>query len=180
MNMGDLKLSDLREEHRMAAEVIGLEAYMELCRAFGGAAICIPTHYNLYKNYYRRMILADRGKHSNKELAKMYPVSLSTICGIRKNADESTVKDAPDGFSVRDLEPHLRDMADLIGFEKIQALCVAYEAVPLYIPTEKEVTRKYIERKILENRDFFSKKELARIYNVSLATVYNVLRKQGE
>lgn len=177
MNMDDLKLSDLKEEHRMVAELIGLESYMELCRTFGGTVICIPDHYHLYINYYKRKILADK-KHSNKELAKLYPVSVSTIYNIRKNADDCTSKDLTDKFIIQDLDSHLRDIAEAIGFEMLLALCKTYAACPLYIPTVKDMTRKYVERKIIENKEIFSKQELARIYGVSLSSVYNVLRKQ--
>lgn len=175
--MDDLKLSDLKEEHKAIAELIGLEAYMELCRTFGGTVICIPDHYHLYINYYKRKILADK-KHSNKELAKLYPVSVSTIYNIRRNADNCSSKNMEDKFIIQDLDSHLRDIAELIGFETFLVLCKTYEACPLYIPTVKDMTMKYIERKIIENKDFFSKQELARIYGVSQSTVYNVLRKQ--
>lgn len=179
MNMDDLKLSDLKKEHRMVAEVIGLEAYMELCRVFGGASVCIPNRNYLYQNYYKRMILADN-EHSVKELMKMYHISESLVYQIRRSADTSAVKVVSGDFSIKDLPPHLGDIAEVIGFKHFLALCDAYEAFALYIPTEKALIKEYVERKILENKDYFSKKELARIYNISESTVYNILRKQEQ
>ena len=180
MNMNDLKLSDLREDHRIAAEVVGLETYMDLCRVFGGTAIYMITRKTLYFNYYKKLILADRGKHSCKELAKIYPVSESTVRNIRRNADPENARDIPGSFSMDNLPQELYDMAGLIGLELLLKLCDVCGGSFFYIPTEREATMKYIKRKILENRDFFSKKELARIYNVSLSTVYNVLRERGK
>lgn len=178
MNMDDLRLSDLKDEYRMVAEVIGLENYMELCRSFGGNLVCIPGHYHLYRNYYTRKILADKGKHSNKELAKLYPVSRSTIYNIQKSADKHVTTDTADKLVIQDLAAPLQDIAELIGFETFLALCKAYESSQLYIPTVKEVTRKYVERKIIENKDIFSKRELTRIYGLSASTIYNILKKK--
>lgn len=178
MDMTDLKLSDLKDDHRMVAEVIGLKNYMELCRTFGGAFVCIPGHYYLYRNYYTRKILANKGKHSNKELAKLYPVSESTIYNIQKNADKHITAETADKLVIQDLSAPLQEMAELIGFETFLALCKAYESSQLYIPTVKEMTKKYVERKIIENKDIFSKRELARIYGLSAGTIYNILKKQ--
>lgn len=37
----ELKINDLRDEQRQIAEVIGLEAYLELSRKFGGTTIYV-------------------------------------------------------------------------------------------------------------------------------------------
>lgn len=179
MNMDDLKLSDLKKEHRMVAEVIGLEAYMELCRVFGGTSVCIPGRKYLYENYYKRMILADN-KHSVKELMKMYHISESLVYQIRRAAKTSAAKVVSGDFSISDLHPHLANIAEVIGFKHFLDLCDTYAEIALYIPTEKDLIKNYIERKVLENKDFFSKKELARIYNISESKVYKILRKQEQ
>lgn len=81
-------------------------------------------------------------------------------------------------ITIKDLEEKYQMVAEMIGIDKYMLLCQELGGSDLYIPTMKELQKKYIYQKIKESRNLFSKKQLAKIYGVSLSTVYKVLRNE--
>ncbi len=83
-----LTLDQLPEQYQAAAELLGLEAYISLCREYGGTALYIPTVGNLVANNVKQRILKERRVLSLKELSSKYGVSESTIRRIQKENED--------------------------------------------------------------------------------------------
>lgn len=68
-----LKLTDLKEEQRQIAEIIGLEAYLKLSRAFGGTTIYIAKAEEIVKRAERDQKIREEFDGSNyAQLAVKY------------------------------------------------------------------------------------------------------------
>ncbi len=68
-----LMLDDLREEQKQIAEVIGIDAYLELTRAFGGTSIYIAKAEEIVKRADRdRQIREEFNGNNYSQLALKY------------------------------------------------------------------------------------------------------------
>ena len=68
-----LMLDDLREEQKQIAEVIGVDAYLELTRAFGGTSIYIAKAEEIVKRADRdRQIREEFNGNNYSQLALKY------------------------------------------------------------------------------------------------------------
>lgn len=81
-------------------------------------------------------------------------------------------------ITLENLEPKYREIAEIIGRENYLTLCDTCGGGALYIPTVKEVSKKYIYDQIKASEELFDKRQLAQIYGVSLRTVYNILNEK--
>lgn len=178
MDKNELRLEDLTENHRYIADIIGIDALIKVCENMGGTAITIPTDKGLHKNYIRRRVLENKNLLSPKQIAKKCGCCESTVYNIFKSPCIYVPRDAPEEFYIGDLNQELQIVAEIIGFDQCLKLCHIYESQLLYIPTIKELMKKLIERKVIEESDLFSKSELARMYGISLSMVYNILKGQ--
>lgn len=69
-------MGDLRDEQRRIAEVIGVEAYLELTREFGGTSIYIAKAEGIKNRFERdKMIREEFNGYNAKELALKYGLS---------------------------------------------------------------------------------------------------------
>lgn len=80
-----LTLSDLQENHREIAEVVGIEGMLKLCKAFGGSGIYIPQQKELVKNKVYSNIYKEYNGSNIKSLAAKYDVSEATVYNIVRN-----------------------------------------------------------------------------------------------
>lgn len=178
MNKSELRREDLTDNHRYIADIIGLDALIMLCENMGGLCIAVPTDKGLHWNYIKRKVLANKDKFSPEQLGKLYGCSLSSIYNILKQPYIKIPKNAPEEFYIGDLSQKLQMVAEIIGFEQCLKLCHIYESQPIYIPTIKELMKRFVERKVVEENGLFSKEELARMYGISISTVYSILKGQ--
>ncbi|MEY8326767.1 Mor transcription activator family protein [Lachnospiraceae bacterium 54-11] len=81
-------------------------------------------------------------------------------------------------LKIEDLPLKYQDTAQTIGLDNYIALCECLGGSSLYIPSMKEVTKEYVYRKVRDSKGIMSKKQLARAYGLSLATVYNLLKDE--
>lgn len=79
-------------------------------------------------------------------------------------------------ISLEDLQEQHRRYAETLGMDTLLALCEAYGGTTLYIPKIGELLRKSRYRAIYEEYDGSNRRELARKYNVSEATIYRIVR----
>lgn len=80
--LAELKLEDLREPHRMIAEVVGIDGLLKLCNNFGGSSIYIPQKRDLLKNKIYAAIYHEFDGSNIKQLAVKYDVSEATVYNI--------------------------------------------------------------------------------------------------
>lgn len=80
-----ITMEDLQEQHRMVAEVIGLDNMILLSEMFGGAAIYIPQKRELLKNHIYRVVSEEFDGTNIKKLAAKYDVSEATVYRIVKD-----------------------------------------------------------------------------------------------
>jgi Mor family transcriptional regulator len=76
----------LPEAHRRLAEVIGLEATLRLCEAYGGAPLYIPKLDALAAARRDRCIRAEYDGMNTATLARRYKVSQRTVQAILSEA----------------------------------------------------------------------------------------------
>ena len=81
----DLEISDLQENHREIADVVGLDNMIKLIEHFGGNSIYIPQKYELYRTKMYAEILDQYDGTNIKRLATDYGVSEKTVYTIVKN-----------------------------------------------------------------------------------------------
>ena len=88
-----LTLDDLREEQKQIAEVIGVDAYLDLTRAFGGTSIYIAKAEEILKRADRDRQIREEFNtllRQNKDLADGF-IDLDEI--VRKPEDKHFMKD---------------------------------------------------------------------------------------
>ncbi len=88
----NLREEDLSQEQQTLLEFLGMEKYLEMCERFGGASFSTVKLETLCCLSAKRKILENREvyrnmKLTNKQLAAMYGISLSTVYNIFKGAD---------------------------------------------------------------------------------------------
>lgn len=78
-----------------------------------------------------------------------------------------------------DLTESQQDLVNIIGMDRFIEFCLKSKGgSSFYIPKLQNLIKYPIYRKIKEEYDGNNLKDLAKKYNVSEATVYNVLRKK--
>jgi Mor family transcriptional regulator len=76
----------LPEAHRRLADVIGLEATVKLCEAYGGAPLYIPKLDALAAAQRARRIRSEYDGMNTAALARRYGVSMRTVQTILSEA----------------------------------------------------------------------------------------------
>ena len=84
--MEDITRDMLPEAHRRLAEVIGLEATLQLCEAYGGAPLYIPKLDALVAVQRARHIRTEFDGMNTAQLARRYGVSMRTVQMILSDA----------------------------------------------------------------------------------------------
>lgn len=79
-----------------------------------------------------------------------------------------------------DLEPKYREIAEIIGIENYIKLCDVFGGGSLYIPTGKEVTKRYIYSKVVQAKGILTARQLSQMYGISMAKVYQILKEAKE
>lgn len=75
-----------------------------------------------------------------------------------------------------DLKEQHREIAETVGMELFFELVKNFGGDFIYIPTEKEITKNLAYRLMVEEFDGTNIKALAKKYDVSKSTAYNVLK----
>lgn len=70
-----IKIEELSEELRPVANFMGLSKFLELCDAFGGSNIYLPTKKSILRNYRNGEIIRRYNGRNSKELAKEFCIS---------------------------------------------------------------------------------------------------------
>lgn len=181
-------LEDFDGRYHDYVETIGSKAFVGLCEAFGGIAICIPTVKELTRMITYKAVLSDADRYTVKELSKKYGMQETTIYNIKhrysdnkdnvKKFDGSkTMKELIKEADTEDFPKRYHRLLAAIGKEKLLKLCYRYSGEKIYIPMLNTVSRNYKVRKIIENPEGLSTNELAQKYGLSASTVQNIIRK---
>ena len=98
----DIRLEDLSENHREYARVIGIDALLKLCNAFGGTPIYLPKIEEIRRPALYRQIKKEylESELSMGAIARKYGVSESTVYRLVK--DESCRKSVPGQLNMFD------------------------------------------------------------------------------
>lgn len=70
-----IKIEDLSEELIPVANFIGLSKFLELCEAFGGSSIYLPTMKSILRTHRNEEIIRRYNGKNSKELAKEFCIS---------------------------------------------------------------------------------------------------------
>jgi Mor family transcriptional regulator len=84
--MEEITRDMLPEAHGRLAEVIGVEATVRLCKAYGGTPLYIPKLDALIAARRARMIRSEFDGANTAMLARRYGVSMRTVQTIVSNA----------------------------------------------------------------------------------------------
>lgn len=79
MKYEDIELSDLNEQHRELADIIGIDNLLKLASHFGGTQIYIPQIDKLLKNVKYKNVIEEFDGYNIRQLSKKYNVSESTV-----------------------------------------------------------------------------------------------------
>lgn len=75
------------------------------------------------------------------------------------------------------LAPQHQEVAEIIGMESYIKLCDTLGGTEIYVPTMKKIFMNYISQKVRESKDLFTPTQLARMYGISVGSVYKILSK---
>lgn len=75
----NIRLEDLSGEQLQLATIVGIEAYRELVRQFGGTHIYVPEHNSFRAMRRNEKIRKDFDGYNFRELARKYDLSESMI-----------------------------------------------------------------------------------------------------
>lgn len=78
----ELKYDDLPEQHRKLADIIGVEATIQLCEALGGGQWYIPGMQVLYTAARAKRIRREYNGYNVHELAEKYKVTTRSVYAI--------------------------------------------------------------------------------------------------
>lgn len=99
----DIEISDLNEQHRELAEIIGVDNLLKLASHFGGTQIYIPQLDKLVKNVKYKAIIEEFDGFNIRQLSNKYNVSESTIYRlVRDQIVPSAVKQIEDQMNFSD------------------------------------------------------------------------------
>lgn len=82
INIEELTLDDLQEQHREYAQIIGLDNLLKLADTFGGTSIYIPQKRELIKNKVYAAIYQEFDGSNLLHLTQKYGVSKSKVYEI--------------------------------------------------------------------------------------------------
>ena len=88
-----ITLEDLSEEQRQLAEIVGMDAYRQLVRVYGGCSVYIPKAEGLEKSARNDAIRADFTGYNYRYLAAKYNLTEVTIRAIVSEIDRKMKAD---------------------------------------------------------------------------------------
>lgn len=86
--MDDIRLTDLPDDMRDLAELIGLDAFVRLVSRFGGCQIYIPKLDSVRRRARDREIYASRMKKTYTEMAREYNLTETAVRDIIRRVRE--------------------------------------------------------------------------------------------
>lgn len=86
---------------------------------------------------------------------------------------------AKEKITIDDIDEAYQDIASIIGIENYVRLCEEMGGSYLCIPKIENLTRKYIYKKVIALKDTMTKKQISKMFGLSLSTVYNIISKSG-
>lgn len=81
-----------------------------------------------------------------------------------------------ESLTLADLQDKHREIAEVVGIEGMLKLCKNFGGSGIYIPQQKELIKNKVYANIVDEYDGTNIKTLAVKYDVSEATVYNIVR----
>lgn len=81
----DIRIDELKEQHRQYAELIGVDKLILLSQQYGGTSIYIPKTDELLRNRRYAAILKEFDGSNIKLLARKYKVSERTVYRLVKD-----------------------------------------------------------------------------------------------
>lgn len=77
--LGSIRLDDLEGDQRQLAETIGIEAYRELVKNYGGTHIYVPGHEGFYAVARNEQIRSEFDGYNFRALAQKYELTESSV-----------------------------------------------------------------------------------------------------
>lgn len=102
MDISELTLDDLQQQHREYAEVIGLDNLIKLADTFGGSSIYVPQTKELIKNKIYNKIYQEFDGSNLQELTQKYGVSKSTVYKVVQDKIGKSTWNLPGQMSIFD------------------------------------------------------------------------------
>lgn len=180
--MDRITIDDFQDKHKELARIIGIDNLIALSENYGGTPLHIPKKNELLKLKKYKAISKEFDGTNVKILAKKYKVSKTTIYNIvGKRLNESLVKQLEESVNIEDFENEVlqdkhKELARIIGIDNLITLSEYYGSNPFYVPQKNNLLKIKIHRDIYSEFDGTNIKELAKKYEVSETTAYNVVR----
>lgn len=95
--LDDIQIDDLDGEQRDLAETIGIDAYRELVKQYGGTHIYVPEHEGYKARQRNEQIRADFDGYNFRELARKYGLAESSIRRIVEDIKDNVRRRPLDG-----------------------------------------------------------------------------------
>lgn len=178
----------LTPAYRKFSDVIGVQATLELCKAFGGGSVFVPKIKKANDAVRDRDIYAKwLAGCSTAQLARKYGISTRTVLSIVEDQTKaerpatsvaSTVSAEQVVLDQIRLIPAYRKFSDVIGAQATLELCNALGGMPVSVPTIDGVLL------IVRNREMYKRRlagctyrQIAEQYGVAWNTAYLIVRK---
>ncbi|MBD5497125.1 MAG: hypothetical protein HDR11_05075 [Lachnospiraceae bacterium] len=80
-------------------------------------------------------------------------------------------------LTMENIEERYKEVCLVIGLDNYIKLCKFLGGTTLYVPTIKQLSKKYIKSCILASKDSLSVSQIARAYGVSDSFVYSTIKE---
>lgn len=177
-----LTLDDLQHKNREIAEVIGIDNLLALSDYSGGTFVQIPSKKELFKLKVYKTISEEFDGTNARKLSLKYSVSTATIYNIAsKRLSENLVRQLEsintenDGIDV--LNDKHKELAIIIGMDNLLTLSECFGGTQIYMSKREDIVKRKVYRAAKEEYDKnnLSVNEVAKKYDISIATLYNVV-----
>ena len=98
--------------------------------------------------------------------------------GCLKGTDmKKYIGNIKDKITIDDLDEKYQEIASIVGVDNYIRLCEELGGTHIFLPKMKNLTKKYVYKKVIELKDVMPKDQLARMFNLCSATVYNIINE---
>lgn len=177
-----LTLDDLQHKNRKIAKVIGIDNLLALSDYSGGTSVQIPSKKELFKLKVYKAISEEFDGTNARKLSSKYRVSKTTIYNIAsKRLSDNLVRQlenlSTDNDEIDVLQDKHKELARIIGMDNLLALSECFGGTPIYMSKREDIMKRKAYRAAKEeyDRNNLTLNEVAKKYDISIATLYNVV-----
>ncbi len=104
-------------------------------------------------------------------------VNTDAVTFLKGTSMKKYIDTIKDKITVDDLDEKYQEIASIIGVSNYMSLCEEFGGTRIFLPKIKNLTKKYIYKKVIELKDVMSKDQLSRMFDLCSTTVYKIINE---